>query len=267
VRQRYLNPEVGAGIAMNLLGADTSHPTTDSLIDLSAKLLGASPAFFGRYFKGPHNPSPIQYQAAQENPILSARNIPLLCIARQTNRVGGSEKDGVADAVNNMSAITSAFGTNYLMGLGFDPLVFLDTEFGIGETTLSSDYYHGWAGALREQDPIAPGVRIHFTPAIYINRSDTKAWRALGTAMTKGAACHGAWVANYGKRTGAEGPPAWDLTEVTPKGIQKPPCPLLAWQYAGNYEDVLDFSILDETTGPTTLALLIPPPAPQNQIV
>src|SRR5258705_8507085 len=110
-----------------VVGVDATHPATDGLIDLATRVLAEPPAFFGRYFKGPHNPSPVQYQAAQENPILSARHLRVLCIARQTNRVGGSTADGVADAVNNMSAIASSFGAVYLAGLGFHPLIFLDT--------------------------------------------------------------------------------------------------------------------------------------------
>jgi hypothetical protein len=243
------------------VGTDATHPATNQLIGLAAALLGSRPLFFGRYFKGPHNPSPIQYQGNQENPVLSANNIRVLCIARQTTRVGGSAADGVADAVNNMAAVVDAFGAAYLAGLNFEPLIFLDTELSSSQPTLSADYYSGWAGALREQGPIAPGVRLQFTPGVYINRSDNASWRALGTAMGKGAPCYGAWVANYGKRTGAEPPPAWDPAEVIPKPPLKPPASILAWQYAGDYEDVLDFSITPATAdADAMIALMIAPP-------
>ncbi len=224
-------------------GVDATHPATDDLIRLASQLLRGPPAFFGRYFKGPHNSSPVQYQAGTENPILSAHNIPVLCIARQTNRVGGSNADGVADAVNNMSAVVTSFGADYLAGLQFEPLIFLDTELGDNQPSLSADYFHGWADALRNQGPIGGGVQLKFTPAIYINRSDAKAWRALATAISNGAMCRGAWVANYGRRTGVEGPPAWDPAQAGPKPPVNAPCPILAWQYAGDFEDVLDFTV------------------------
>jgi hypothetical protein len=105
-------------------------------------------------------------------------------------------------------------------------------------------------------------VKLKFTPAVYINKSDAKAWRALATAMGKGALCRGAWVANYGKRTGAEGPPAWDPAQPAPKSPITAPCPILAWQYAGDYEDVLDFSIMPpDGSADATVQLMIPPPA------
>jgi hypothetical protein len=167
----------------------------------------------------------------------------------------------VADAVNNMAAVVDAFGAAYLDSLDFEPLIFLDTELSPSQPTLSAEYYSGWSGALRKQGPIAPGVRLQFTPGVYINRSDNASWRALATAVGKGASCYGAWVANYGKRTGAEPPPAWDAVEVLPKPPLNAPVPILAWQYAGDYEDVLDFSITPATAdADAMIALMIPPP-------
>jgi hypothetical protein len=251
---------VDRGVHMQF-GVDATHPATESLFDLSRSLLGEAPTFFGRYFKGPYNPSPIQYQPNQENPFLNAQHLRVLCIARQTNRVGGSRDDGVADAINNMSAIVDAFGPNYLRSLNYHPIVFLDTELSDTQPTLSADYFLGWAGALREQGPIAPGARLRFTPAIYINRSDDKAWKSLGKAIASGAVCHGAWVANYGRRTGAEPPPPWQAEEVSPKPPTVSPTPLLAWQYAGDYEDVLDFSVMpsDAVTEQTLSMMILPP--------
>jgi hypothetical protein len=242
---------------MPTLGADATHPATPTLISLAGKLLRSPPSFFGRYFKGPHNPSPVQYQPQQENPVLSAAGIRVLCIARQTNRVGGSSADGVADAVNNMSAIVTAFGAEYLAKIAIEPLIFLDTE---PQTPMSTDYFVGWAGALREQGPIAPGARLRFTPAIYLSGGDTRTWRALSGAMSKGASCAGAWVANYGTRTGAEGPPAWDNSALMPKPPLQSPCAIFAWQYAGDYEDVLDFSLMADATAAAKLGLMVPPP-------
>jgi hypothetical protein len=244
-------------IIMSMCGADATHPATPALISLAGKLLSNQPRFFGRYFKGPHNPSPIQYQSGEENSVLHAAGIRVLCIGRQTNRVGGTNQDGVADAVNNMSAVVSAFGADYLASLGFEPLMFLDTE---PENPLSVSYFLGWAGALRKQGPIAPGIRLQFKPAIYLNQGDAKTWRALTSAMSQGAVCAGAWVANYGSRTGAEGPPQWSDAQTVPKPPLKSPCPILAWQYAGDYEDVLDFSIVADNAAEDTLGQLILPP-------
>jgi hypothetical protein len=238
-------------------GIDATHTATTNLINLAARLLGAPPLFFGRYFKGPHNPSPIQYQPAEENSVLHAQHIPVLCIARQTNRVGGTQTDGVTDAVNNMTAVASAFGIDYLMGLGFNPLIFLDTE---PDVSLSVDYYLGWSEALLTQGPGPSGAQLCFSPAIYINQNAPQSWNALADAINRGGQCSGAWVANYGNRTGVEGPPAWDDGQVSPVGLGKAPCPILGWQYAGDYEDVLDFSILNEQSAQNTIGMMVLPP-------
>src|SRR5438128_6316182 len=126
---------------MAVVGADTNTPVTPALLQVAKDALGVSPAFFGRYFKNPQNREDVQYQSRTENPILHTRNIPVLCLARQTARVTGKEADGIADAVWNMAAVIEAFGLLHLHGLGFDPLIFLDTE---PESPLSADYYYGW---------------------------------------------------------------------------------------------------------------------------
>jgi hypothetical protein len=180
-----------------------------------------------------------------------------LCIGRQTNRVSGSHADGVADGVHNLSAVIAALGRDYVASLPFDPAIFLDVE---PNPTLSDDYYQGWADALRTQGPIVGGKQLKFSPGIYINHSDTPGWSALRAAIANGAVCIGAWVANYGHRTGAEGPPDWDLASVTPLHIA-PPCKLVGWQYAGDFEDILDFNLLSPTDGAAVLALMPVPPS------
>ncbi|MDN7569963.1 hypothetical protein [Burkholderia contaminans] len=245
---------------MSIVGVDTNHPATASLIDLATNLLGNRPAFWGRYFKGPHNPSPIQYQAGQESSLLFNSGIRVLCIARQTLRVGGSASDGTSDAIKNMAAIVDSFGLSYLKGLGIAPLIFLDVE---PDTPLSAEYFTGWSAALLQQGPGPLGQTQRFTPAIYINHGDSSSWTNLSTAIGGGATCFGAWVARYGSRTGAEGPPPWVDSQVQPDAPVAAPCPIVGWQYAGDYEDVLDFS----TTPPNDwaermLELLIPPSVP-----
>ena len=241
---------------MPILGADATHPATESLIKTAAAALHVEkPAFFGRYFKGPHNQNPIQYQPAIENPVLHKLDIRVLCIARQTNRVGGSMSDGVADATKNASAIATAFGPDHLGSLGFAPIVFLDTE---PQQPLSADYFVGWSHGMIDQGPQLGATHLRFTPAVYLNKGDVPTWNALRAAMGRDAKCAAAWVANYGHRTGAEGPPAWSDGEVSPK--PPAPCPISAWQYAGDYDEVLDFSILSPAGGASILALMVPPP-------
>jgi hypothetical protein len=239
-----------------IVGADASDVVTTSLLKTATVALRSKPAFYGRYFKAPSNTSSIQYQPARENQTFHDQGLALLCIGRQTNRVSGSHADGVADGVHNLSAVIAALGADYVSSLNFDPAIFLDVE---PNPTLSDDYYQGWADALQNQGPIVDGKRLKFSPGIYINRGDTEGWSALGAAIANGAACIGAWVANYGKRTGAEGPPEWDLTSVTPN--IRPPCRIIGWQYAGDYEDVLDFSLLSPTDGAEILGLMPLPPA------
>jgi hypothetical protein len=247
---------------MPLFGADAASPATAGQVSLATRLLGAAPSFFGRYFSVPHSASSIQYQSAQENPVLHRLGVRVLCIARQTNHVGGGEAEGAADAANNMAAIVASFGANYLAGLGFDPIVFLDTELGGGQPSLNASYYAGWAGALQTQGPVVSGVRLRFTPAIYINGSDKVSWAALASAMAQqNAACHGAWVANYGKPTGAEGPPAWAGANIAPSAPVPPPCPIVAWQYA-DYKEEIDLSLLPPGGSmDAVVKLMILPPA------
>jgi hypothetical protein len=241
---------------MLIVGADASDVVSTGLLKTATVALRSKPAFFGRYFKAPNNTNSIQYQPARENRIFHDQGLALLCIGRQTNRVSGSHADGIADGVHNLSAVIAALGAEYIASLAFDPVIFLDVE---PNPTLSDDYYQGWAEALQNQGPIVDGKRLKFSPGIYINRADTEGWSALGAAIANGAACVGAWVANYGKRTGAEGPPDWDPASVTPN--IRPPCRIIGWQYAGDFEDVLDFSVLSPTDGAEILGLMPVPPA------
>jgi hypothetical protein len=240
--------------------ADLSDTVSAPLIQQATHVLGAKPVFMGRYFKNPQNPEAVQYHGRVENPILRAAGIPVLCLARQTPRVGGTKEDGIADAVWNMAAIIEAFGLAYLHGLGYDPLVFLDVE---PATPMSATYYAGWADALRNHGEFVPrplpSFTVRFTPAIYINKSDGPSWTALGQAMQQGAQCFGAWVAHYISQSS---PPAWDPGQVNPPPPIDAPCPVIGWQYFENYMGGnLDFSILEPNAAAATLELMIPVPA------
>jgi hypothetical protein len=249
------------------VGADASAPVTTALLNTATTVLREKPQFMGRYFKNPQSPDTIQYQPDDENNVLRTAGIPILCLARQTARVGGSQLQGATDAVWNMAAIIEAFGLKYLHGLGYDPLIFLDTEPPPDNPALNADYYYGWANALRnygEYVPVPqPAFTVRFTPALYINQGDVAAWKALASAMQQGAECQGAWVAHYDNRTGDEGPPAWTPAEVNPPAPLTPPCPIIAWQYVGDYKKgPLDFTVLEPTRAAATLRLTIPAPPP-----
>jgi hypothetical protein len=239
--------------------ADISATVSDPLIQEATQVLGMKPVLMGRYFKNPQNPEAVQYHGRLENPILQTADVPILCIARQTPRVKGTKEDGIADAVWNMAAIIEAFGLSYLHGLAYDPLVFLDVE---PQTPLSANYYAGWADAMRNQGEFVPrpppSFTVRFTPAIYINKSDGSSWTALGQAMQQGAQCFGAWVAHYINQSA---PPAWDPSQVNPTPPVHAPCPIIGWQYLGDYRGVLDFSILEPNAAAATLGLMIPAPA------
>src|SRR5688572_3763029 len=114
-----------------LLAADTLVPVSHvengkSIVDLTRKKLGATPVFWGRYFKRPGFPE--DYQPALENAIFRANGMRLLPIARQTNRVAGTAVDGAEDAILNVDAFAEAIGINYLSGIGGEMVMFLDVE-------------------------------------------------------------------------------------------------------------------------------------------
>jgi hypothetical protein len=250
---------------MATVGADASSTATTPLITTAGQVLRRHPQFLGRYFKNPQNPDPTQYSGKAENHLL--QGLPVLCFARQTARVNGTRIDGTSDAVWNMAAVIEAFGLNYLHGLGYDPLILLDTEPPPANPTLTAEYYTGWSAALRagEYVPRPHQFTLRFTPGIYLNQGDAGTWTALGAAIAQGATCAGVWVARYDHRTGDEGPPAWDTAHLKPDApTAMPPCPIIGWQYAGDYQGgPLDFNILEPTSAATTLALMIPPPTAQ----
>ncbi|MGY4512104.1 hypothetical protein [Bradyrhizobium sp. USDA 3650] len=204
-------------------GADTSYVVNDKVIAAAEAQLGSKPSFWGRYFKGPQDTGSVQYKATIENPILRAHGIPVLCIARQTNHVGGSEADGRTDGARNAAAIVEAFGLQYLTHRGSKTLIFLDVE---PEHPLSADYYFGWSEAVRGY--ASPEI---FAPAVYGNKSSAATWKGLSHAVTRGAECAGLWVAHYLKNTGCVATPQWSDRDAVPAGIPTG-CEVLAWQFA-----------------------------------
>jgi hypothetical protein len=83
---------------MSVSGADATRPATPTLISLAGRLLSKEPQF-GRYFKVLIILVRFNSSPTLRTPVLHAVGIRVLCIARQTYRVEGTNQDGVADAV------------------------------------------------------------------------------------------------------------------------------------------------------------------------
>ena len=218
-------------------GADSNDLVTAtvggiSLLDRAKNLFGEDPVFWGRYFKGPGNSDPVQYQAHLENAALRARNIRLLPVARQTNHVGESEGQGRADGILQTEGLLSAFDPDYLLTIGANFYYFLDVET---STPLSRGYYRGWAQALVQHSQEYTGGKVRLAPCVYLSRDDAATCEALTAAVENdGAECHGIWVARYFNHddTGCHRLVDWDSERVQP--VSKVPAPVLLWQYAGD---------------------------------
>jgi hypothetical protein len=218
-------------------GADSSDLVTSvwhgqSLLNLANQNLGQDPVLWGRYFKGPGNPSHFQYQAPLENAALRERNIKLLPIARQTNHVSGDRALGTSDAQTQVDGLIAAFGIQYLANMGADYFFFLDTEPG---TPLSAEYYAGWSETVvnRSSNRSGGGFTIH--PCIYLNHGDDPTCRALNQAVNNdGAPCSGAWVAHYVRHPAMScvAMPDWDDAFATP--LTSITVPILLLQFTGD---------------------------------
>lgn len=210
-----------------LPGADSSSPVTTALIASATQLYGTKPPFWGRYFGGPY-----AYDAATENTPLAESGVQLLPIADQTNHVGGTEQQGVADAQANVEALVATFDPGYLASLGGQFLVFLDVEGTPqnGNPSLALDYYLGWAATLVSYSSGQTNGAVTLLPAVYARQADDPTWDVLVAADAQGVPCHGAWVARY-HTSGCNLIP-WDPTFVLPTVAL--PCDVLLWQYQEN---------------------------------
>jgi hypothetical protein len=218
-------------MARGLPGADSSTPVTGEMIESATALLGATPAFWGRYFTSVATTGTVEYRHAQENAPLNQAGVRLLPIARQTDRVNGSMDRGIADGIANARDFITTFTSGALASQGGQFLMFLDVE-GPPAPSLSQDYFTGWAQGLSQESLAASGGSVQILPCVYGTQSDVKTWSAVAGAMATGAECHGAWIARF--RTGKCTMGDWDPSIVTPASPVPFPCPILAWQYAGN---------------------------------
>jgi hypothetical protein len=246
-------------MAQGLPGADSSVLVTTSMIQGASALLGATPVFWGRYFTSVSTTGDVEYRHAEENQLLNAAGVPLLPIARQTGNVDGRVEQGIADGVANARDFIRTFGTQVLTEQGGRFYMFLDVE---GSPSLSQDYFVGWAQGLAEEAESLGGGSVQILPCVYGTHTDTDTWSAVAAAIAAGTPCFGAWIARYFSGQCVMG--EWQPAIVTPLAPVPFPCPILAWQYAG---DCLDGQIDCSQTNPDIdiqsqlLAFLVLPPA------
>jgi len=222
-------PDIG------LPGADSSAEVVHeidgrTLIELATDLFGNVPIFWGRYFKTASLQGGVHYHPGRENAPLRTKNIRVLPIAQQTERVSGSERNGAEDAQNNADAIFAAFPVDHLGQTGREFFVYLDVEGAPANPSLSVQYWAGWSQTLKTYSEEISQRTVTFLPAIYCN-FDPQTWQSLDYAAHHGSPCYSAWVAHW-----VQDPPSclplrpWHDRFVTPR--PPPPCPIHAWQYA-----------------------------------
>lgn len=205
-------------------GVDSVATVTQALVDLVNQSFESMPVFWGRYFSTP-TPGTGEYSPTVENPILRAAGIRVLPLARQTNRVHGSEQEGESDGRANAAALLTAFGLPYLVSQGGEFLMFLDVELA---PTLSAEYYQGWCKGLASIDPA-----ITIRPCVYASQANGETWSALNTAAAAGTPCHGLLVAHYVVNPGVFKPLSdWSAKDTAPSPSVA--APVLIWQYVGN---------------------------------
>jgi hypothetical protein len=108
--------------------------------------------------------------------------------------------------------------------------ILLDVE---GSPSLSQAYYTGWAQGLTQTSLGLSNGMVQILPCVYASQGDDTTWEAVAAAMSAGVPCQGAWVAHYYSEDNCEMIP-WADELVTPASPAPFPCPILAWQYAGN---------------------------------
>ncbi|MES1157196.1 MAG: hypothetical protein ABUL73_05395 [Alphaproteobacteria bacterium] len=239
---------------MAVVGADSKHPITQDIVEKASQRLGFKPAFWGRYFKGPSDPSEDQFHAAHESAVLKTHGIHVLPVARQTKHVGGTFEQGKADGAGNAAAVLEAFGKDETERRGGRITIFLDVE---GDPDLSADYYRGWAeGVTSTSRALAPAV--YGPPPRY-----AATYQALSAAIAAGAECRGVWVARY-PHAQFDSAPNWQeeliRSEHLPANV-----PILGWQFVENVDGLYDFNLVNpsfEAEFAAGLAQMLPAVAP-----
>jgi len=249
-------------------GADSSVPVTSlingqNIVDQASSFFGATPVFWGRYFTSVATTGIVEYRHMRENPVLRARGVRVLPIARQTKRVNGTAADGTADGQANSEDVITTFGKDYLATQGGKFYVFLDVE---STPPLSLSYYRGWAQTLMAHSSDITLDQVTLLPCVYGTRFDSTTWNNVATATQQGIPCFGAWIARYFFGAGCKPLPDWNPDVVTP--IDNMPCSILIWQYAADCQGNAGYDC--NVTNPNIdldndlLARLIPPP--ENEV-
>ncbi len=206
-------------------GVDTLKGVQPSLIPPVHKYMGTQPRFWGRYFQG--NTRDGEYLHADENNPLHDAGIRVIPISRQTNKVGGTEQDGMELGTSHAKDVLATFGEDYLVSQGDSFYIFLDVEGVDDQPSLSKEFYQGWSNAVANASH-----QVKFLPCIYINaKGDPTSQRNLSAAMKEGAQCHGLWVANYDKQPQIS---PWNREKVKP--VIAVPCKVLLHQYIGDID-------------------------------
>lgn len=219
-------------MAQGLPAADSSIPVSADLVASAMALMGATPAFWGRYFTSISTSGSVEYRHAIENPVLGGAGIRLLPVCRQTTHVAGDAQQGYVDGMANAQDFIETFGVAVLGAQGGVFYMFLDVEGDPqnGSPSLNADYYTGWSQGLAQQARTMSGGTVQIMPCLYGAESDQTTWDALAAAVNAGAPCRGVWVARYysGQCTLGD----WLPEIVSPKSTAPFTLPILAWQYA-----------------------------------
>lgn len=261
-------------------GVDSTGIVKQSTIGSVRAQYGMVPLFWGRYFKGPGDidPTDFQYKYKRENGVLESNGIKLLPIARQTSNVGGSERDGERDGKHNAAAIIEALGANYLTQSDVEPLVFLDTEPEGSGPALSFDYYVGWANGLIAEGLRQTANKVFFQPGVYLNSggregNGPKAARVIAKVaehvannqLDQRLLCRAVWAALYGDRTPVSPPPAWSDSQTRLPDLPSS-CAVVAWQWAEAKDNIprlpIDPNIINQACSSILLDHLLVPPRP-----
>lgn len=219
------------------LGVDSLSPVKASSVNVAKTLLKKTPAFWGRYFTFKGDTDPGQYQKTTEKQVLANNGIRLIPYARQTNHVGEGTDRGTSDGIRNAEAFVDALGVDLLKAQGGKFYIFLDVE---PEDPLSTAYYTGWSKGLASRGKALSGDAVELLPCVYLNTRDKPTLNALNAAVAAGARCEGVQVARYfGEQAhGFPGPFDWNPTFIKP--VVPLTTPIIAWQYIGNFQNLLD---------------------------
>jgi hypothetical protein len=160
--------------------------------------------------------------------LLNAAGIQTGFVCRRSNRVSGSFADGRNDAAEDHMQLVELLRKQPTAA--YFPIVFLDVEAPFGQPNLSPEYYRGFASIWSGAGDFGPGC---YLPAV----SGPISWAALENAVSHGARCLGAWVAEYKFQSQADLQTGASRYHDTPWGPDTPhrkTVNVVAWQFKGN---------------------------------